>query len=75
MDVFLIILQTTGTGYGGRGACRAYSCIRHRIWKWGRARQVGLQRCVRQCDVSVVCKREKIRTGLSDGKSSASDDA
>ena len=41
----------------------------------GRARQVGLQRCVRQCDVSVVCKREKIRTGLSDGKSSASGNA
>lgn len=36
-----IILQTTDTGYGSRGACRAYSCIRHRIWKWGRARQVG----------------------------------
>ena len=41
-----IILQTTDTGYGNREACRAYSCVRHRIWECGQARQDGLQRCV-----------------------------
>ena len=63
----------------------------HRIWQLRRVQGIfvyptphlemgsgtagWLQRCVRQCDVSVVCKREKIRTGLSDGKSSASGNA
>ena len=41
-----IILQTTDTGYGNREVCRAYSCVRHRIWECGQARQDGLQRCV-----------------------------
>ena len=52
-----IILQTTDTGYGNREVCRAYSCVRHRIWEWGQARQDGLQMRVGQGGASVVCKR------------------
>ena len=52
-----IVLQTTDTGYGNRGACRAYSCVRHRIWEWGQAGQDGLQMRVGQGGASVVCKR------------------
>lgn len=59
MPVAIKVLQTTGTGYGRRGAYSGISVCSTLIWGESRVRQDGLQVRAWQEDMAVVRKRSR----------------